>query len=512
MSAPARLALRDALCSRVADPRSERPERLKSEQPLIRGDKVHAWDRERHGTVGPKRKRETKILASTSGSGMTLPSANGIPAAVAVPVSGEATPSLVMDPLERSGHGDVMDPSTSSTQSIPQGMPALTASGPVLHEGGCLADQSDCTEVAVGSDKSPQSAGTEAAKPGSWQKSIDFGSATWVDGAAAGEQFNSGLPADGNAPALPSADQRAPEPHPMPQGGSMTSQLVPGTQTVMGPADAALWKLANGTAPLRTAERSPSHPPTKEMATTRAFRSVGSPGMTSAPTHWGVAQHATASGKDPAAMVPASSATAGLPVAQAVHSVTTSLAGQQENPGRGSVTQQTFTALDTATSKADVTWSHLSARHAEAGYQDPVLGWVNVRAQSDSSGIHAALVPGSAAAEQSLRGHLDGLQSFLHNQQSSVLSVQVSKPEAFAMGQGSGNGQGQNPGHSPTQNSPGGGGAGPDQEAGRGSRRDSTIAGGSGSAPGLPRGIDRTAVKSTSEVRFLGGHHVSVIA
>jgi hypothetical protein len=74
--------------------------------------------------------------------------------------------------------------------------------------------------------------------------------------------------------------------------------------------------------------------------------------------------------------------------------------------------QDTFAALDNAASPAS-TWIHTSAHHAEAGYLDPSLGWVSVRADAGAGGMHAAIVPGSALAASTLGDHLAGLNAFL---------------------------------------------------------------------------------------------------
>ncbi len=104
---------------------------------------------------------------------------------------------------------------------------------------------------------------------------------------------------------------------------------------------------------------------------------------------------------------------------------------------------ETFAALDQGAATAGVSWTRASARQAEAGYQDPALGWVSVRAQSNMDGIHAALVPGSADAAQSLSGHLTGLNAYLSERQMQVESLHVAPPESHWDGQGTGQGAGQ---------------------------------------------------------------------
>lgn len=97
--------------------------------------------------------------------------------------------------------------------------------------------------------------------------------------------------------------------------------------------------------------------------------------------------------------------------------------------GQLSIAAQTLNALDAETSPVTPTWVRAGAHQVEAGFQDPALGWVAVRAQADSSGVHAALVASSADAAQSLGGHLEGLNAYLANHHTTVDSVTTAAPE-----------------------------------------------------------------------------------
>lgn len=112
----------------------------------------------------------------------------------------------------------------------------------------------------------------------------------------------------------------------------------------------------------------------------------------------------------------------------------------------GPSAHETFAALDAAGSANVPTWTHASAHHAEAGFQDPALGWVAVRAQVDGSGIHAALVPGSTDAARSLGTHLAGLNAYLAEHHTPVATLTLAAHESQWAGQGMGQGSGQNPG------------------------------------------------------------------
>jgi len=95
-----------------------------------------------------------------------------------------------------------------------------------------------------------------------------------------------------------------------------------------------------------------------------------------------------------------------------------------------------FAALDAQSSPAPATWTHAGARQAEAGFQDPALGWVSVRAGVEGGGIHASLVPASADAAQALGGHLAGLSTHLASQHMPVETMTMAAPEGRGMDAG----------------------------------------------------------------------------
>jgi hypothetical protein len=120
-------------------------------------------------------------------------------------------------------------------------------------------------------------------------------------------------------------------------------------------------------------------------------------------------------------------------------------------------TRETFAALDDASSLGKPVWMHAGPRQAEAGFQDPLLGWVGVRADQGPGGIHAALVPGSADAAQMLGGHLAGLGTYLNEQHTPVDTLTLDAPEGkwaggggeSGMNQGSGQNMGQGASNQP---------------------------------------------------------------
>ena len=90
--------------------------------------------------------------------------------------------------------------------------------------------------------------------------------------------------------------------------------------------------------------------------------------------------------------------------------------------------QETFATLDAGTSVGTPNWIHAGGHQAEAGFEDPALGWVGVRADLSGGSVHAALVPGSTEAAQALSGHLAGLSTYLAEQQTPVATLTMAAP------------------------------------------------------------------------------------
>lgn len=97
-----------------------------------------------------------------------------------------------------------------------------------------------------------------------------------------------------------------------------------------------------------------------------------------------------------------------------------------------------FAALDNSDTMPATTWIHAGARHAEAGYLDPSLGWVGVRAESSGTAVHAAIVTGSTDAARTLDGHLAGLNSFVTEHHGHSSTVTLASPDQNHLASGSG--------------------------------------------------------------------------
>lgn len=139
-------------------------------------------------------------------------------------------------------------------------------------------------------------------------------------------------------------------------------------------------------------------------------------------------------------------------------------------PDSSTPTRDAFAALDEVTTPAVTpTWVHAGAQRAEAGYQDPALGWVSVRADLGGGGVHASLVPGSADAATALDGHLAGLNTFLTEHHTGLAAVTVSAPEVRWGDAGTGQNTGQEAGQDPQR----GMGQSPQQDSGHAFAQDS---------------------------------------
>lgn len=110
------------------------------------------------------------------------------------------------------------------------------------------------------------------------------------------------------------------------------------------------------------------------------------------------------------------------------------LAPGREVGSSGAEPKETFAALDSTSEVGKQVWVHAGGQRAEAGFEDPSLGWVGVRAESGGGRVHAEVVPGSSDAAQALSGHMAGLNAYLAEHHTRVETVSVSAPEGRMAG------------------------------------------------------------------------------
>jgi hypothetical protein len=135
-------------------------------------------------------------------------------------------------------------------------------------------------------------------------------------------------------------------------------------------------------------------------------------------------------------------------------------AGSSAAAATGPDPREVFATLDAGGAPGKPTWIHAGAQRAEAGFQDPALGWVAVRADASGSGVHAQLVPASSDAAQALGSHLEGLNAYLGEHHTPVETVTLAAPDGGwtgtsgdrGAGQGSQQGAGQQTGQETAQN------------------------------------------------------------
>jgi hypothetical protein len=164
-------------------------------------------------------------------------------------------------------------------------------------------------------------------------------------------------------------------------------------------------------------------------------------------------------------------------------------------------TQDRFSALDAGTSPGTPAWTYAGSQHAEAGFRDPALGWVSVRADLNGGGIHATLVPSSAEAAQALNGHLAGLSTHLVEQQSPVASLTMASPSESGVENGMGQRMQQGAEGNPQRNAP--------EEAQAGSQENAPPASSTSVLDAPAQAGIRDSRTHTGDLR---GTHISVMA
>ena len=132
-------------------------------------------------------------------------------------------------------------------------------------------------------------------------------------------------------------------------------------------------------------------------------------------------------------------------------SVTTSDASSSRiGPARLNA-QDTFAALDEQNPPGAPVWIHTGGNKAEAGFKDPTLGWIGVRAQVDAGGVHASVVTASALASQALSSNMTNLSAYLDEQHTPVQSLTMATSESSWEGRNTDNPSSTNAGQGNAQ-------------------------------------------------------------
>lgn len=118
----------------------------------------------------------------------------------------------------------------------------------------------------------------------------------------------------------------------------------------------------------------------------------------------------------------------------------------------------TFAALEPG-SRHDtgaLNWTRTGHLQAEAGFQDPALGWIGVKAETIGGVVHATLSPQSSEAAKALSGHIPDLHSYLsasHTPVETLTLVPFGGSAHDFTGQQSGQSGGQSTGQDQDHNS-----------------------------------------------------------
>jgi hypothetical protein len=382
-----------------------------------------------------------------------------IPAAVPVPILLPPAPAPVprLDPQPNLPSSPLL-PHTPAPLPILAKNPLIIGAGPFSAPGN--------TGIGTGSNTGLNTSSMNAhslnsSDPPSADALLDPGAGASIAPPAArrAASFSSGFNADGLASAtIPGASATAAQPA-ADAGPGANPIADPNALSAAGP-DSDLGSLSAASAgaakPGAAGDKSP-----QAEAAARAVHSAGSAEP--------VASAAQVVPLSPVAALTETSALAHSPGAHAQPA-----AGLPASTPVSPAAPNTFAALDAHSGPAAASWTRTGAQSVEAGYNDPSLGWVGVRADLGAAGVHAAVVPGSAEAAQALAGQMPGLHSYLSEQRVGVGSLTLATPEGSGAGAGLSQGR-HGPGQEPNQGlSPGMGQAGanaqqhsaPDAQAG----------------------------------------------
>ena len=132
------------------------------------------------------------------------------------------------------------------------------------------------------------------------------------------------------------------------------------------------------------------------------------------------------------------------------HSVVNTVVGSgvRTSDPQVAAAKETFAELDLETAAGAPRWIHAAGRQIEAGFEDPALGWVGVKADLSGGSVHAVLMPGTAEAAQVLGAQMAGLSAHLAEQHTQVSTLTLATSDMTSGHTGAGEnmqqGAGQN--------------------------------------------------------------------
>jgi hypothetical protein len=187
-------------------------------------------------------------------------------------------------------------------------------------------------------------------------------------------------------------------------------------------------------------EVSPPDPSIETASAARQFAGSSQPNERPAQTHRITEKEISSLPAQPATNI-AACASIQVPVTEMNHHSTPG-APTAAYAYRASVDSgETFAALDGRNPAPSPTWIHAGAHRAEAGYLDPALGWVAVRAEVHGTSVQASLIPGSTHAAAELAPELPALNAHLAHQGTQA-NVAMSSPDSSGGDRRQGNAEG----------------------------------------------------------------------
>ena len=185
-------------------------------------------------------------------------------------------------------------------------------------------------------------------------------------------------------------------------------------------------------------------------------------------------------------------------------SATATHAGATAGAAPGTAGQETFAAIDAGTGVGTPGWIHAGGHTAEAGFQDPALGWVGVRADLSGGNVHAALLPGSAEAAQTLSGHLSGLNVYLAEQHTPVATLTLGAERGGGIETSSGQSMQQGAGQHLNQ----------ETERNTSAQSQASLQPGTATIPAAARGTrdESDGFNTAARTGEMRGRHISVMA
>ena len=221
-------------------------------------------------------------------------------------------------------------------------------------------------------------------------------------------------------------NQIAPEPGSNPAAGAGASltggQPDHDSQAANAASIAASPEIAGGGNLKSAADSGPGGSAVRRLERTRGTADAAQPGNPSLAPQLAGASGAAATGADSSIL--ARGLTGAHGAGEAFHE-----GGAASADGAGTDARETFSALDAGSGTGTMSWVHAGAQSAEAGFQDPALGWVGVRADLSGGAVHAAVMAGSSDAAQTLGGHMAGLSAYLADHHAGVASLTMASPD-----------------------------------------------------------------------------------